>query len=85
MAPNFSVSLRETARLYLRYMMVGLVSVPLALFYAWAKHANWNASVVITGLLLLGLVSTFFVWRRLGERARREIVIIISGACHVQE
>jgi hypothetical protein len=67
MASNFSVSLREMARLYLRYMMVGLVSVPLGLLYALAKRANWNASAVSAGLLLVGCVSAFFFWRRLGD------------------
>lgn len=66
MASTLSVSLRETARLYLRYMTVGLVSIPLAVLYAWAKRANWNTVAVLAGLLLLGLVSAFFTWRRMG-------------------
>jgi hypothetical protein len=67
MAFNFSVWLRETSRLYLRYMMVGLVGIPLTILYAWAKRANWNTSIVMASLLLLGFVSVFFLWRWLGN------------------
>lgn len=67
MASNFSVWLRETARLYLRYMAVGLLGVPLAALYAWAKHADLNMLVVGAVLLVLGFVSVFFLWRWLGD------------------
>jgi hypothetical protein len=67
MAFNFSVWLRETARLYLRYTAVGLVGIPLTLLYALAKRADWNTSIVMPGLLLLGFFSAFFLWQRLGD------------------
>lgn len=67
MASNFSIWLHETARLYLRYTAVGLIGVPLALLYAWARHSDWNMSVVSATLLLLGFVSAFLMWRRLGN------------------
>jgi hypothetical protein len=81
MASNFSVSLRETARLYLRYMLVGLVGIPLALLYALAKRANLSASVVMAGLLMLGLVSAFFLWRRLGDWQVKPVVALNFDAC----
>jgi len=67
MAFTLSVSLRETARLYLRYMTVGLVCIPLALLYAGARRADWNTTVVAGALIVLGFVGAFFVWRRLGD------------------
>lgn len=67
MAFNCSIWLRETARLYLRYMAVGLTGAPLVLLYAWAKRADWNMPVVTGALILLGLVGAFSLWRRLGE------------------
>jgi len=81
MASNFSVWLRETARLYLRYMVVGLVGIPLALVYAWAKRANWNVSMVMAGTFLLGLVSAFFLWRRLGDWQLKNIVALNFDPC----
>jgi hypothetical protein len=67
MASNFSVWLRETARLYLRYMAVGLLGVPLALLYAGAERAHWNMTVVAVVLAGVGFVSAFFLWRRIGD------------------
>ena len=67
MASNFSIWLRETARLYLRYTAVGLIGIPLALLYAGARRAGWNMAVVSATLLLLGFVSAFMVWRWLGN------------------
>jgi hypothetical protein len=56
--------------------MVGLVGFPLALLYVWANRANWNASLVIAGLLLLGLVSAFSLWRRLGDWQVKPVVAL---------
>lgn len=84
MAFNFSVSLRETARLYLRYVIVGLVCVPLALLYAFAKRINWNANAVMGALLVLGLVSAFFLWRRMGAWQVTPVVAGSFDACWVE-
>lgn len=62
-----SIWLRETGRLYLRYTAVGLIGIPLALLYAWARRADWSLSVVSPILLLLGFVSAFMMWRWLGD------------------
>src|SRR5450432_2210980 len=40
MGANFSVWLRETGRLYLRYMAVGVASVPFASAAVFAKQAR---------------------------------------------
>jgi len=66
MASSFSVWLRETARLYLRYVAVGLIGIPIALLYALARRADWNMSVVGAMLFLLGFVCAFLLWRWLG-------------------
>lgn len=67
MAFNFSVWLRETARLYLRYTAVGLIGVPLALLYAAAKRADWNMAAVSATVLLVGFASAVLFWRWLGN------------------
>jgi hypothetical protein len=67
MVSNSSVWLRETARLYLRYMAVGLIGVPLILLYAAARRADWNVTIVTAGLLVLGFVGALLLWRRLGD------------------
>jgi hypothetical protein len=67
MVSNSSVWLRETARLYLRYMAVGLIGVPLTLLYAAARRADWNMTIVTVGLLVLGFVGGLLLWRRLGD------------------
>lgn len=67
MVSNFSVWLRETAGLYLRYMAVGLLGVPLAALYAWARRADWNTTVVTGVLIVFGFVGAYLLWRRLGD------------------
>jgi hypothetical protein len=67
MASSFSVWLHETARLYLRYAAVGLIGIPLALLYGLARRADWNTTVVAGALIVLGFVSAFLLWRRLGD------------------
>jgi hypothetical protein len=67
MDSKYSIWLRETTRLYLRYMAVGLIGVPLALLYSWARHADWKMPVVTGALILVGLIGAFYAWRRLGN------------------
>jgi|SRR5579864_508145 len=67
MASTLSAYLRETGRLYLRYMAVGLIGIPLAALYAGARRADWNMSVVGVTLGVLGFVTAFWLWRRLGD------------------
>lgn len=67
MASNFSAWLRETSRLYLRYVAVGLIGIPLALLYALARRADWNTTVVTGVLMVLGFVGAFLLWRQLGD------------------
>jgi hypothetical protein len=67
MASSFLVWLHETARLYLRYTALGLIGVPLGLFYALTRRADWNVPVVVGVLTVLGFVGAFLLWRWLGD------------------
>jgi hypothetical protein len=67
MASNFSVWLRETARLYLRYMAVGLVSLPFAFVLARAAQVGWNLRILLPVMGGCGFGAAFWVWRRMGS------------------
>ncbi len=67
MAFRFSTWLRETGRLYLRYMAVALASVPLAAGVAWSKHAGWNEHIVVSVSLTLGVITAFLILKVLGR------------------
>ena len=67
MGANFSVWLRESGRLYLRYMAVGVASLPFAAGAAFAKEAGWNERIALPILLSLGIISASLVWRWLGD------------------
>lgn len=64
---KFSVWLRETARLYLRYMAVALGSIPFAIGAAVARQAGWNEHVILPIALLFGLATAFALWKWMGE------------------
>lgn len=67
MGSNFSVWLRETARLYLRYGAVGVASIPFALAWAWAARVGWNPKAAFPILAMLTLAVASAVWRRMGN------------------
>jgi hypothetical protein len=68
MAVKFSTWLRETARLYLRYMAVAFGCVPFAVGAAWAKQAGWNERVIVPVLLCLAFITAFLALKRLSRR-----------------
>lgn len=65
MEMTFSTWLRETGRLYVRYMAVGAVSVPFAIAYAFAREAGWGGRALLPILSLFGLAAGHIVWQRL--------------------
>src|SRR5438876_12376030 len=67
MAFKFSVWLRETVRLYLRYMAVGLIGAPLALVYGLAVQAGWKQKVLLPLLAVFGIVAASVVWKWLED------------------
>jgi hypothetical protein len=67
MGANFSVWLRETGRLYLRYMAVGVASIPFAAGAIFAKQAGWNERIALPILLSLGVISASLVWKWMGD------------------
>jgi hypothetical protein len=67
MPSKLSVWLREAGRLYLRYMAVGVASIPFAAGAAFAKQAGWNERIALPVLLSLGVISASLIWRRLGD------------------
>lgn len=68
---NSSTWLRETGALYLRYMAIGVVAIPFALVYAFAKRAGWDERAFLPLLAFCGFVVALVLWKRLGpwERA----------------
>lgn len=76
MGANFSVWLRESGRLYLRYMAVGVASLPFAAGAAFAKEAGWNERIALPILLSLGIISASLVWRWLGDWRIRPAVSV---------
>jgi hypothetical protein len=76
MAFKFSVWLRETARLYLRYMVVGLVGIPLALVFAIAARTGWNVRVMLPLLVVCGFAAVAWVWRRMGDWQIKPQVVV---------
>lgn len=72
MVYKFSVWLRETARLYLRYMAVGLATIPFALGYVLAAHQKW---FIFPLLVTCALIAAFLVLRRLNWQIRTQAAV----------
>jgi hypothetical protein len=67
MAPTLSAWLRETAELFLRYVAVGLASIPLAVGYAFAKQAGWGERGLLLSLAVSGLITAAIVWKQVAR------------------
>ena len=79
MVLRLSIWLRETGRLYLRYMAVALVSSPFAVLYVLGSGARWNQRVLLPVTLTCALSAAFAVWKWLGTwQEKRQVVVTAS-------
>ena len=67
MALYSSTWLRETARLYLRYMAVAAASIPFSVAAVWASRTGWHDRLVLSSTLISGLATAFVIWKWLGD------------------
>jgi hypothetical protein len=67
MALKFSAWLRETGRLYLRYMAAALASIPFATGAALAAQFSWHERIMVPLLFVLALAAAILAWRKLGD------------------
>src|SRR5581483_3682479 len=68
MEMNFSAWLRDTGRLYVRYMAVGLATLPMALAYAMAKQNGVSEHILLPVLAAAGTATAFYAWKKLGDK-----------------
>jgi hypothetical protein len=73
---KFFTWLRETGRLYLRYMAVGLCGTLFATLYALGKNAGWDERVILPVALACAFATALFVWKWMGDWQERPIVQI---------
>src|SRR6266568_132558 len=80
MAFKFSPWLRETGRLYLRYIALAVASIPFAAGIAWSKHAGWNEHIVLPVCLAPAVVTGFLILKILdGWLVQTEVKVASLG------
>jgi hypothetical protein len=76
MALYFSTWLRETARLYLRYMAVAAASIPFSVVAVWAARAGWHGRLVLSLTFVSGLSTAFVIWKWLRDWQLKPTVVL---------
>jgi len=81
---------RDTARLYVKYMLVGAAAIPAGIAYAYVAKAGLESPITVVSILLLGLVlATLAIryaehrWFSFGRSARRsgpELTVYVTAA-----
>src|SRR5713101_3278511 len=75
--------LRETARLTLRYLAVGISFIPAGLVYSGFRTIGWDSPVSVALSLVLGFWIASLVWNRFEISQRVPAIPLISKALTV--
>lgn len=72
--------LRETTKLYVRYLIAGAASIPAGIAYAYLAMHNGESWVAVFVLIVAGLVLAMIGWRVSERFFRPEQELSVAGA-----